>query len=191
MRRDSWPSVSCRPVGARVRLKMTSTVRGRLSLHVGGTEGEPPAECIERTDVYESLSHQFYVHFPEPVRAVRLDPLDGPGRFRLENFCIEPVLTPLTWWYAFWGKLDLLAAHDGLIARSLGRGLRLLARGEFRLFAHKLFRGLQPPSIIGPDYANLNADYQTWCRRRQLFDTDRSRMRGRPPPGKNRRSSPC
>ncbi len=166
------------PAGwARVRVRMRSTVRGRLAIHVGRREGEPPTECIERTDVYESLVHEFYVHFPEPIRTVRLDPLDGPGRFVLDEFEVRPVPAPVAWWRALQGKLGLLWAHDGLLPRALARGLGLLARGELRLFTHKLFRGLRPPSIVGPDYANLNADYQTWRRRRQLFASDRDRMR--------------
>jgi GT2 family glycosyltransferase len=168
----------CRlPAGwVRIRLKMTSSARGKLEIYADAGAGFTAETCIERAEVWSDVANDFFVHLPAPVRAIRFDPLDTAGEFRVLDFRIDPVPPLAASCRAAWGKLRLIVQHRGLLLPALRRGLRLLARGELATFAHKLFRGLRPSTIVGPDFTNLNEDYQEWRRRRRLTDADRARM---------------
>src|SRR5205823_2667192 len=76
-----------------------------------------------------------------PARAIRLDPLDAPGSFRLDEFSVAPVPPPQALWQALSKKLRLLLAYR-CAAASAGRGLGLLARGRFGEFYRRVFKGL-------------------------------------------------
>ncbi|MBY0527773.1 MAG: glycosyltransferase, partial [Gemmataceae bacterium] len=160
----------------RIRLRMTSDVRGRLAIHIDQGDGFVATACVERAEVWDGLASDFYVFLHRPGCAVRLDPLDVPGAFRLEQFQIDPVPASVAWCRAAWGKMGLIWGHRGLFWPALGRAFRLIARGELATFAHKLLRGLPPSTIVGPDFCNLNTDYQTWRQRRRLTDADRAAM---------------
>jgi len=168
----------CRlPAGwVRIRLKMTSSARGKLEIYADAGAGFTADTCIERAEVWNDVANDFFVHLPAPVRAIRFDPLDATGEFRVLDFRVEPVTRLTACARATWGKLRLIVGHRGLLLPALRRGLRLLARGELATFAHKLFRGLRPSTIVGPDFTNLNEDYQEWRRRRRPTDADRARM---------------
>jgi GT2 family glycosyltransferase len=159
----------------RVRLRLSSEVRGYLELYADFGDGFQPTGCIERAETHDDVALDFHVRLLRPVRAVRFDPLDGPGRFRLKELRVDPLPAPAALWKALGSKLQLLQAH-GLVGRCLFRGLRMLMRGELGVFYHKLFRGLSAPTLTGPDFANLNADYQEWRRRRRPTVADRQRM---------------
>jgi GT2 family glycosyltransferase len=165
------------PAGwVRIRLRMTSTARGKLEIYADSGGGFVPGSCIERAEVWDEVAKDFFVRLPGPVRAIRFDPLDTAGEFRLLEFRVDPVSPLVASCKAAWGKLKLILAHRGLLLPALGRGVQLLLRGELGTFAHKLFRGLPPSTIVGPDFTNLNEDYQIWRRRRALTDADRARM---------------
>jgi len=164
------------PAGwARIRLRMTSSVRGRWELYADTGHGFRMIDCIERADIGNEAELNFHVRFDAPVRAMRFDPLDRAGEFRIESLQVEPVPAPHALVRAIAAKVSLLRQH-GLIGRCAIRGLGLLARGEIGVFWHKLFRGLQAPTIAGPDFANLNADYQVWRRQHRLTMPDRRQI---------------
>lgn len=166
------------PAGwVRIRLRLTCPVRGKLEIHADYGPAIGAETCLERAEVWDELHSDFYVRLPHAVRALRLRPLDGLAEFHLEHFQVDSVSAPAAALRAGWGKLQLILAHRGLLLPAVARGVRLLARGEWAAFTHKLFRGLPPSTIVGPDFTNLNADYQTWRRRRQLTDADRARLR--------------
>src|SRR5205823_2824443 len=77
-----------------VRLRMSSPVWGRVEFFADSGGGFSGAECFERVDCRGTLALDVFAHFPRPVRAVRFDPLDRAGEFRLDSFRVEPVPRP-------------------------------------------------------------------------------------------------
>jgi GT2 family glycosyltransferase len=165
------------PAGwARIRLKMTSPVQGRVEVYADTGEGFSPAACVERLNLgREGVDRDFFVYFPRPVRAVRLDPLDVEGEFRLELFKVQAVPAPVALARACAGKLALLWKHRRL-GRSLRRGLALLLTGRFRQVLQRLAGGLEQPAYLAPERHQVQA-YEVWQRHHRLTDADRSRMR--------------
>jgi GT2 family glycosyltransferase/SAM-dependent methyltransferase len=161
----------------RVRLKMTAEVWGGWELYVDHGDGFTPAGCIEQANITASgVEVDFCFQLDRPARAVRFDPLDAPGKFRVEQLRVEPVPPPWMWLRALAAKFRLLHRHR-LVGRSLVRGLGLLATGRFSAFREKFFGAVRRPSSQVYDSHDLDHDYQEWRRQRALTKADRDRLR--------------
>jgi len=75
-----------------IRLAMTSEVPGKLAIYA--EEGNGQSECLQRVAVGGRVESSFHVWLDKPALALRLDPLDAAGRFRIENLEVRP-LSPL------------------------------------------------------------------------------------------------
>src|SRR5439155_25479239 len=167
----------CLPAGwLRIRLKMTSEVQGRLEIFVDTGHGFSSAECIERVIIGHGIDQDSYVRLALPVRAVRIDPLDVEGEFRLQELRVEPVPGPVALLRAARSKAKVLWQY-GILWRSLGRGLLLLLRGQLPQFRQKLDKALPGSSYESPEWYDANKAYEVWRRLHQLTDADRERMR--------------
>jgi len=164
------------PAGwARIRLKMSSAVEGRLEIYGQTGTGFSRADCLARLDVVNRVDADLFLRVPSAVRAVRIDPLDVEGEFQLESLRVDPVPAPLALWHAFWSKVKLLRQHGQVVA-ALCRGLGLLLRGRLAAFRTKLMQGLNGPALV-PAGRNQAREYESWRRRRQLTERDREQMR--------------
>lgn len=164
------------PAGwVRFRLRMHSEDRVLVKLFADRGRGFHPIQFLERIAFSGDLEHEFYYNFDEPVRAIRLDPRDGVGFFRVDSFQVEPVPGPRLWLRALLGKLMLLRSA-GRTPHALVNGLKLLLRGRFKTLIEKLLHGVPAPSIHPTDWANTNQDYQLWRQQRRLTSTDRHRI---------------
>jgi GT2 family glycosyltransferase len=165
------------PAGwVRFRLKLSSPAQGRVELYADTGEGFTPAACVERLNIGPGgVDREFFTHFAGPVRAVRLDPLDVEGEFRLELFQAQAVPWPVALARACAGKLTLLCRHHRL-GRSLRRGLVLLLTGRLRQVLQRLAGGLAQPLFMPPERHQVQA-YRYWQQHHRLTDADRTRMR--------------
>jgi GT2 family glycosyltransferase len=155
---------------------MTSQVQGRLDIYVDSGQGFTPAGCIERLTVGDGIDKDFFVRLRDPIRAMRIEPLDVEGEFRLEELRVDPVPMLAALWQAFSSKIKLLYEH-GQLTKSLGRGLLMLLRGRLGQFRKNYFKGLDGPTLQSAGYYDLNKAYEVWRKHRQLTDADRERMR--------------
>jgi GT2 family glycosyltransferase len=74
-----------------LRLRMTSEVQGRLQVYGVGGNGIADLQCLKQADVGSVLDVEEILELRRPVLGIRLDPLNGPGRFHLESFQVLPV----------------------------------------------------------------------------------------------------
>jgi GT2 family glycosyltransferase len=155
---------------------MTSTVPARVELYGDSGNGFNMSERIDRVECPGVLGRDFFVRLPRPVRAVRFDPLDREGEFRLHHLRVEPVPRWCTLPHAFRAKLRQFHSLRNA-ARALWRGVRLLLQGDFGRFTYKLLQGLHGAAFADPGHYNRNANYEAWRRRRRPTVKVRDRWR--------------
>ncbi|HXG08241.1 MAG TPA: glycosyltransferase family 2 protein [Gemmataceae bacterium] len=160
----------------RLRLKMTSAVQARFEVYIEAEHGVRPAECIGRIEIRDGVDGDFYLYLPRAAPALRFDPLDVPGEFRLERLEVKPVPRLLVLLRALPGKVRQVRTR-ARPAEALGKALGLLLRGQFREFADRLTQGLRRPRFTSPGQYDVQAEYEAWRRRRLLTDADRCRLR--------------
>jgi GT2 family glycosyltransferase len=158
----------------RVRLTLTAASPGWLGLYAGG--GFEPAECLQRVAVQERAEVDCFVRVPGPAAALRIDPPDGPGEFRLEGLRVEPLSAPRALGEALAAKVRLLRKYAHT-RQALWRAAGLLLRGDFGRLREKLFRGMNGPDLEGREPYDEGRAYEAWRRRRALTDADRERLR--------------
>lgn len=165
------------PAGwVRIELHLSGQSRGRTELYIDTGDGFHAGECLERFCWSELLRDELFVRLPRPVRAIRLDPVDCEGTFRVEKFTVKPVPGPQALGQAFVRKLRLLLAYR-CFGRTLGRGLGMLLRGRFSDVFNKIFKGLPDSRRMDADGDAARAAYAAWRRQRELTDADRARLR--------------
>ena len=156
----------------RIRLKMTSATPGRLTLYAGDGDGT----CLRRVETHGTVNLDVFDFISSPAHAFSLDPLGGPGEFRLELLRIEPLSASRALGHAVVAKLRLLRKY-WQTGPALRRGLGMLARAEFRRLWRKLFQGLDGPNLRGGEPYDEGQAYDAWRRSRALTDADRDRLR--------------
>jgi hypothetical protein len=126
----------------RVRLQMISEVRGWLELSSRGNGGRTEVEWVRQAAAGEAVRGDFFLYLRRPARGLRFDPLDGPGKFRLEALQVTPVPARVALLHALGRKLRILLRHR-LVGRCVWNALGLLRRGRFGELVSKLQGGLQ------------------------------------------------
>ncbi len=166
------------PAGwVRVRLKMASRNRGRAEIYLDTGSGFSAAGRIERVEVGDlGVARDFFVRLPDPVRAVRFDPLDVEGEFHIAELSIEPVPAPRAFLQALRGKLALLRSV-GRVRVCLANAVGMLLRGQLRTLGEKLFQGLARAEQHGHRRPDEAFDYAAWRQARKLSDADRAALR--------------
>jgi GT2 family glycosyltransferase/glycosyltransferase involved in cell wall biosynthesis/SAM-dependent methyltransferase len=128
----------------RIRLKMSSDVVGRLAFFALPSQGVADPECLAQAEVLSHVDLDFYVRLRSPALGLRFDPLNTPGRFRIETFEVRHVPGPLATAQALGKKIQLLREH-GILLRTLGRGLKTLVCGQLGDFSRKVHATLPGP----------------------------------------------
>jgi O-antigen biosynthesis protein len=164
------------PGWVRIRLALTTAAAGWLELRADHGAGFDPAACVLRIEAQGAAQVDCCVYFDSPVCAFRLDPLDGPGEFRLDRLCIEPLGALRALGHAVAAKVALVHKyrHTGTALR---RALGMLARGDFARLGKALFRTLNGPDFEKPEPYEDDEAYAAWRRSRGLSDVDRARLR--------------
>ncbi|HEV8061231.1 MAG TPA: glycosyltransferase family 2 protein, partial [Gemmataceae bacterium] len=158
----------------RVRLQMRSSVQGRLEIHADTGFGFHEEGCLERIEIRRTVQRDFYIYLDRPACALRLDPLDVEGEFRIKQFSVEHVPGPKAFFGGLGRKLKLLYQY-GVMARTLRNGLAMMARGDLAGVRDKILLGLNRAN--GYEAYDSNSAYADWCDRTALTNDDRHAMR--------------
>ena len=160
----------------RIRVKMRSSVQSRLEIHADTGFGFRDQDCLERIEVRRTVDRDFYVYLDRPACALRIDPMDVEGEFRLDIFRVEHVPGPRAFIGAITRKVKLLYQY-GVMGRTLRNGLAMLARGDLGGVRDKILLGLNRANGGGYDAYDRNLAYIEWCDRHELTKADRESMR--------------
>ncbi|HBI43916.1 MAG TPA: hypothetical protein DDY78_13855 [Planctomycetales bacterium] len=165
------------PAGwARIRLKMTASRPGRLKLYADAGNGFLSATRLLNLEMGGAVDFDGFVYVASPVSALRFDPPEGAGEFRLETLRIDPLTSLQAYGHALVSKVKLLRKYWHT-KQALGRALRMLARGDFARLRHKLFQGLNGPDLEGREPYDETQAYEAWRLSRRLTDDDRANLR--------------
>jgi GT2 family glycosyltransferase len=161
-----------------VRLDYRLQTQGdaQLEIYLDHGEGFAPETCVEREMVEGATERTRYLYLPRPVRALRFDPVNKPGRIRLDHFEVRSLRSWEVLPMALRGKFGLLFKY-GCFGPALWRGVKLLLGGRFREFGRKIYDGLHGMAAdCVADYSREPA-YRQWRENNRLTDTDRARLR--------------
>ncbi|MGD0091696.1 MAG: glycosyltransferase [Planctomycetota bacterium] len=150
-----------------VHLDIASDLESEVELSLESEDG--PGEPIPLGAIRKSLRVDRYIRLDRPVRAIRLDPLAQPGKFRLNAFTVRRVSRLWLLLRALASKLKELQSRRSF-GSALAKGGRLLLSGEFRTVMAKLVQSLGGP-------ASGEVLYWIWCQQHKLNATARARMR--------------
>ena len=154
----------------RLSVQLQSDVPGHAQLFFETGSGFNPGECINLGEFISELKLDCYLRLDRPARAVRFDPLNQPGKFRLILFKIEAVPLPRLLVRSLKSKLNEVRQR-GNPGAALGHALGLLARGDIKGIKRKLMQSLG----VGIAGAH-SSSYQHWRHMRQITDAARQRM---------------
>jgi len=168
--------VSCHlPAGwVRVRLKMRSPARDRIEFYAERSGSFSAGELIgEFTLGKGENDEEFFLQLPFETKALRIDPIEGAGIFRLDRLDVLPRPAPMTVFDALRRKLRLLRAYRNT-GPVLRRGLKLLMSGRWGMVAEKWRLGLDDPRCTRHGYYEHEKTYARWIENRRLTDADRA-----------------
>jgi glycosyltransferase involved in cell wall biosynthesis len=160
----------------RIRLQVRSSVQARLEILADHGLGFRADACLVRIELRRTVKRDFFVYLDQPACALRLDPLDAEGDFRLLEFQVEHVPGPKAFLGAMTRKIKLLHQY-GVMGRTLRNGLVMLTRGDLRGIREKILLGLNRPGGVGFDAYDRVQAYADWCDRNELSEQDRIDMR--------------
>ncbi|HLW67534.1 MAG TPA: glycosyltransferase [Gemmataceae bacterium] len=160
----------------RIRLEMSGYVRGRAELYADTGEGFSPESCLERITWSGPLRDEIFVYMRKPLFAIRLDPMDCTGSFRLVQFQVESIPSLKAFFEALTRKLKLLWNYH-CTGRVLWRGLSMLGRGQFRQVIEHIFQGLPDSRRLDAGGHREKAAYAEWRKQHALTEEDFQRLR--------------
>ncbi|MFL5331536.1 MAG: glycosyltransferase [Gemmataceae bacterium] len=166
------------PAGwVRVRLRANVAHKSRLEIYAERDGGFDPTTLLGQfTLVAGDNDEEFFLHLDRPTRAIRIDPLDSAGEFRLDQFDLAPRPGPYTILDALRRKLRLLRAYHNTLPVLL-KGLQLLFTGRWGDVARKWALGLHDPRCTRHGFYEPEKAYQRWIANHTLNDTDRAAHR--------------
>lgn len=156
------------PGWVRFRVKLHSPELTRFDLYADYGEGFSEGTCVERLAYKGEVQAEFYIRLEQPVFALRLDPRDSAGVFRLIAFEACPVPEP---------HLVLTRMRDTL---RQAREARKTGLSLPRLLTDLLAGRLTPP-LAGPQMKTqeqvYDDEYHDWFVRQRPNDAERAEMR--------------
>lgn len=171
--------VSCYfPAGwLRVRFSIYSSVASRLQLFAEADGGFNEQSQIGEIGLCEGRTDdEFFFHLDRPTRAIRIDPLNDKGTFRLARFEVQHRPRWLTAVDALRRKLRLLRAYRNT-GPVLRKGLGMLLRGQWGEVARKWSLGLDDPRCTRHGFYEPEKAYEQWIEKHTLTDADRAAQR--------------
>ena len=123
-----------------LRLKMTSELaRGRGSLCFDTGNGFVDSERILLPELRREIDIDTHLRLEKPVKAIRFEPIDKPGSFRIDLFSLEPVAKATLYLRAIKSKIREIKATKKT-SRAIKKGISLLLKGDFKSFSGKLIQ---------------------------------------------------
>jgi len=154
-----------------LRLKMTSELaRGRGSLCFDTGNGFVDSERILLPELRREIDIDTHLRLEKPVKAIRFEPIDKPGSFRIDLFSLEPVAKATLYLRAIKSKIREIKATKKT-SRAIKKGISLLLKGDFKSFSGKLIQSL------GGGVDTRAADYRIWRDNRRITEAQRDAMR--------------
>ncbi|HEY1381062.1 MAG TPA: glycosyltransferase family 2 protein [Gemmataceae bacterium] len=171
--------VSCYlPAGwVRVRLKMHAPARGQIEFYAE-RHGDFGTDTLlgQFSLAHGDTDEEFYLHLSQPTRALRIDPLDSAGMFRIDRLEVTPRPAWTLASDALRRKLRLLRAYRNT-GPVLRRGLALLLTGRWGQVAAKWKLGLNDARCTRHGFYEPDKAYAKWVERRRLTNADRAEQR--------------
>jgi GT2 family glycosyltransferase len=171
--------VSCYlPAGwLRVRLKIHAPARGQIEFY-GERRGDFGADTLlgQFSLAHGETDEEFYLYLDRPTRALRIDPIDHAGTFRIDRLEVTPRPSRTLAYDSLRRKLRLLRAYRNTWP-VLGRGLAMFFTGRWGQVAAKWKLGLNDPRCIRHGFYEPDVAYEKWMARRRLTDNDRAEQR--------------
>jgi GT2 family glycosyltransferase len=164
------------PGYVRLKLRLSGPTRGITEIFADEGDGFGPDGCVETFEWEEMLTVDVVVKFDKPVFGLRLDPLGGPGQFRLHEFSATPLAGPRLYAHAVAKKLMLLKMYE-LSGRTIWNGVKMLLTGRFGKAVGKLTQTFGDDRRLGPSSMASRTTYDVWRRRRALSDAEKARQR--------------
>jgi GT2 family glycosyltransferase len=171
--------VSCYlPAGwVRVRLRVHAPERGRIEFYAEHRGNFTSAGLVGQFSLAPGVNdEEFFLRLPRPTRALRIDPVENEGTFRIERLDVAPRPAPRTVLDALRRKLRLLRAYRNT-GPVLRRGLSLLLAGRWGEVARKWGLGLHDPRLTRHGFYEPEKAYERWIERHRLTDDDRAAQR--------------
>jgi GT2 family glycosyltransferase len=168
--------VSCYlPAGwLRVRLKTYTPDRGHIEFYAERNGSFGPDGLLGQFSLAAGdTDEEFFLYLEQPTRALRIDPFDKAGTFRLDRLEVTPRPGPVTVLDALRRKLRLLRAYR-CTGPVLWRGLKMLVTGRWSGVAEKWALGLNDPRCVRHGFYEPQEAYDQWVERRRLTDEDRA-----------------
>lgn len=171
--------VSCYlPAGwLRVNLKASVDRKTRIEFFAERSGSFTEATLLGQFTLAEGDNdEEFFLRLDRPTRAMRIDPMDAKGEFRLERLDAVPRTGPRPVVDALRRKLRLLRAYRNTGA-VLWRGMALFLTGRWREVANKWALGLDDPRCTRHGFYEPEKAYADWIAKHALTDADRQRHR--------------
>jgi O-antigen biosynthesis protein len=161
----------------RVRLKIQAPARGQIEFY-GERNGDFGIETLlgQFSLAHGVTDEEFYLHLDRPTRALRIDPIDSAGTFRIDKLEVVPRPQWTLAADALRRKLRLLRAYRNT-GPVLRRGLGMFLRGRWGQVAAKWRLGLDDPRCARHGFYEADAAYEKWIARRRLTEADRTGQR--------------
>jgi GT2 family glycosyltransferase len=166
------------PAGwVRVRLKLHAPARGQIEFY-GERNGDFGTDTLlgQFSLAHGDTDEEFYLYLSQPTRAIRIDPVDHAGTFRIDRLEVTPRPAWTLAGDSLRRKLRLLRAYRNT-GPVLRRGLTLFLTGRWGQVAAKWKLGLNDPRCIRHGFYEPEAAYEKWMARRRLTDADRAEQR--------------
>lgn len=157
----------------RLRIKMHSSIKSRLAIYADTPHGFTADSRIGEITVAEGDNdEEFFFHLPKPTRALRIRPLNAPGKIRIDRLEVSPRPPLHAGVDALRRKLRLLRAYRNT-GSVLTRGLKMLLTGQWGTVARKWALGLDDPRYVRHGFYEPEKAYEQWMEKRKLTDADR------------------
>lgn len=159
----------------RVSLKLSGNPKGRMVLYADSGTGYKQVASADWAEGQGTVHKELYLHFQTPLKALRLDPMDRTGEFRIDELRITPVPRLVTMMRNVLGRLRTARSHFTGLA--MKRAFGMLIRGEFGKLTNKLAKRCHALSNDHNGLTIAAGVYDSWRKSHRLTDNDRSRMK--------------
>jgi glycosyltransferase involved in cell wall biosynthesis len=158
------------PGWMKVAVEMDTPALRPIDLYLDTGRGFNPEEMVRIANTGRAFKTDTVWRVDRPVRAVRFDPLDCPGTFRLIDFSIKRISSVARYGQSTWRVLGKLCRPRQILSL-LVKGVKALATGKLSTIKQRLAAWSSPAGdpCVPP--------YETWVARHTLTRSLRRQIR--------------